>query len=382
MKLILKLVLGILAGVVLGLVGFDWIIKILITFKDVFGTFIGFMIPLIILFFIASGVSKLGKESGKLVGMTVGIAYLSTLLAGILAFFVSSIIMPIIASGGNVPEETAVIEGYFSFEIEPLMGVVTALVFAFLFGIGMAKLQTDMLIRVFDEGKSIVELVITKIIIPLLPFYIAGIFAELAAEGTVFDTLQVFGVVLIVAIVTHWFWLTVQYVVAGVIVGRSPFSLLKTMMPAYFTALGTMSSAATIPVTLKQAKQNGVKEEVANFSVPLSATIHLSGSVITIVSCSVAVMFVLDGYTVPNFFTMLPVIAMLGVIMVAAPGVPGGAIMAAIGILTTMLGFSEAAVGLMIALYMAQDSFGTAANVTGDGAIALAVDKFTARLKG
>lgn len=382
MKLILKLVIGILVGVFLGLIGFEWIIRILITFKDIFGAFIGFMIPLIILFFIASGVSKLGNESGKLVGMTVGMAYLSTLLAGILAFFVATLIMPLIASGGAVPEEAAVLEGYLFIEIEPLMGVITALVFAFLFGIGMAKLQSDMLIRVFDEGKSIVELVIMKVIIPLLPFYIAGIFAELAAEGTVFDTLQVFGIVLVVAIVTHWLWLTVQYVIAGSLVGRSPFSLLKTMMPAYFTALGTMSSAATIPVTLKQTKRNDVKEEVANFSVPLSATIHLSGSVITIVSCSIAVMFVLDGYTVPNFSTMLPVIAMLGVIMIAAPGVPGGAIMAAIGILTTMLGFSEAAVGLMIALYMAQDSFGTAANVTGDGAIALAVDKFTAKLKG
>ncbi|WP_416151256.1 dicarboxylate/amino acid:cation symporter [Salipaludibacillus sp. HK11] len=381
MKLILKLISGIVIGVILGLFGFEWMIKSLLTFKDVFGEFIGFMIPLIILFFIASGVSKLGNDSGKLVGMTVGSAYLSTLLAGILAFFVATILMPFVASGGVIPEESSGLAGYFSFEIEPVMGVITALVFAFLFGIGMAKLQSEYLIRVFDEGKNIVELVIKKIIIPLLPFYIAGIFAELASEGTVFDTLQVFGIVLVVAIVTHWIWLTIQYVVAGSLVGRNPISLIKTMLPAYFTALGTMSSAATIPVTLKQTKQNGVKEEVANFSVPLSATIHLSGSVITIVSCTVAVMTVLDGYSVPNFFTMFPVIAMLGVIMIAAPGVPGGAIMAAIGILTSMLGFSEVAVGLMIALYMAQDSFGTAANVTGDGAIALLVDKFTSKLK-
>ncbi|PYZ93517.1 dicarboxylate/amino acid:cation symporter [Salipaludibacillus keqinensis] len=382
MKLILKLITGIIIGIVIGFLGVDWLTKSLLTFKDVFGEFIGFMIPLIILFFIASGVSKLGNESGKLVGMTVGTAYLSTLLAGIAAFFIATIIMPLIASDGAVPDEAAGMEGFFSFEIEPLMGVITALVFAFLFGIGMAKLQSEMLIRVFDEGKGIVELVIIKIIIPLLPFYIAGIFAELAAEGTVFDTLQVFGIVLVVAIGTHWLWLIIQFIAAGSFTGKNPFVLLKNMLPAYFTALGTMSSAATIPVTLKQTKQNGVKEDVANFSVPLSATIHLSGSVITIVSCSVAVMAVLDGYTVPSFFEMLPVIAMLGVIMIAAPGVPGGAIMAAIGVLTSMLGFSEAAVGLMIALYMAQDSFGTAANVTGDGAIALAVDKFTSKLKG
>ncbi|MCE7794873.1 dicarboxylate/amino acid:cation symporter [Salipaludibacillus sp. CUR1] len=381
MKLILKLIAGIAAGIVTGLIGIDWLTRTLLTFRDIFGEFIGFMIPLIILFFIASGVSKLGAHSGKLVGMSVGTAYLSTLAAGIAAFFIATIVMPLIASEGAVPEEGAGLEGFFSFEIDPLMGVITALITAFLFGIGMAKIKNNVLIRFFDEGKTIIELVIKSIIIPLLPFYIAGIFAELAAEGTVFDTLQVFGLVLVIAVLTHWVWIFIQYVVAGSFAGRNPLSLLKNMLPAYFTALGTMSSAATIPVTLRQAKANKVREDVADFSIPLGATIHLSGSVITIVSCTIAVMSVLDGYAVPDFFTMLPVIAMLGVIMIAAPGVPGGAIMAAIGILTSMLGFNEAAVGLMIALYMAQDSFGTAANVTGDGAIALVVDKFTANAK-
>ncbi|ADH99360.1 dicarboxylate/amino acid:cation symporter [Salisediminibacterium selenitireducens] len=381
MKLILKLIIGIAGGIIIGLIGFEPLTKLLITFEVIFGQFIGFMIPLIILFFIASGVANLGGASGRLVGLNVGTAYLSTLLAGIMAYFVAVAIMPMIASERSAPEEDAGLEPFLELEIEPLMGVITALVLAFVFGIAMSKLKTETLISVFDQGKAVVELVIKGIIIPLLPFFIAGIFAGIAAEGTVFETLQIFGLVLVTAIVLHWVWISIQYTLVGLYTGRNPLQLIKTMLPAYFTALGTMSSAATIPVTLKQAKENKVREEVANFSVPLGATIHLAGSVITIVACAVAVMSILDGFTVPGFFEMLPVIAMLGVIMIAAPGVPGGAIMAAIGVLTSMLGFTEVAFGLMIALYMAQDSFGTAANVTGDGAIALAIDKFTDKVK-
>ncbi|UTR11124.1 dicarboxylate/amino acid:cation symporter [Evansella sp. LMS18] len=382
MKLILKLIAGIVAGIIIGITQIEFLTRLLLTVSDIFGQFIGFMIPLIILFFIASGVSQLGGESGKMVGYTVGLAYTSTLLAGIAAFIVAITVMPFISAGGTPPEEGGGLEAFFSFEIAPLMGVITALVLAFVFGISMAKLQSGILIKVFDEGRAIVELIIRKVIIPFLPVYIAGIFAGLAAEGTVFETLRIFGLVLVTAIATHWVWIIIQYTIAGTVTKRNPFALIKTMLPAYFTALGTMSSAATIPVTLRQAKQNKVREEVANFSVPLGATIHLSGSVITIVTCSVAVMSVLDGYSIPSIFEIIPVIAMLGIIMIAAPGVPGGAIMAALGILTSMLGFSEAAIGLMIALYMAQDSFGTGANVTGDGAIALLVDKIVTKKTG
>ncbi|SER84529.1 Na+/H+-dicarboxylate symporter [Salisediminibacterium halotolerans] len=381
LRLILKLILGIVAGIVVGLIGFEPLTKVFVTFEMIFGQFIEFMIPLIILFFIASGVANLGSSSGRLVGLNVGAAYLSTILAGVMAYFVAIAVMPMIASEQAAPEEGAGLEPFFELEIDPLMGVITALVMAFMFGIAMSKLKTTSLINLFDQGKAVIELVIKGIIIPLLPFFIAGIFAGIAEEGTVFATLQIFGFILLAAIALHWVWISLQYILVGLYTGRNPLQLLKTMLPAYFTALGTMSSAATIPVTVKQARENGVREEVANFSVPLGATIHLAGSVITIVSCAVAVMAVLDGFTIPGFFEMLPVIAMLGIIMVAAPGVPGGAIMAAIGVLTSMLGFTEAAVGLMMALYMAQDSFGTAANVTGDGAIALAIDKLTEKVK-
>ncbi|MBB5172498.1 dicarboxylate/amino acid:cation symporter [Texcoconibacillus texcoconensis] len=381
MKLILKLVAGIIAGILIGLMNIDWVTQFFVTVKEIFGEFINFVIPFIILFFIVAGVSKLGSQSGKLVGATVGTAYASTILAGIFAFFVAVTVMPMISATEQPVSEGEGITGFFQLEIEPLMGVVTALVMAFMFGIGIAKTNSQMLMNVFDEGKKIIDLVILKIIIPFLPIYIAGIFVELAAEGAVFDTLQVFGVVLLVAILSHWVWMTLQFVTAGTLTKQNPFKLMKNMLPAYFTGIGTMSSAATIPVTLKQTKRNNVDDKIANFGVPLCATIHLSGSVISIVACAVAVMSVLGEYTMPTFAEMLPVIMMLGVIMIAAPGVPGGAIMAAMGVLTSMLGMGDAAVGLMIALYMAQDSFGTATNVTGDGAINLIVNRF-AKEKG
>lgn len=375
MKLVLKLIVGVIVGILLGLVAPEFLVRLLITVKAVFGSFIGFIIPFIILFYIASGVANLGKKSGRLVGTTVGIAYVSTLLAGLLAFFVAITLIPVLS-----PQQAPLVDGtaltpFLKLEIAPVMGVVTALVTAFLFGIGMTKIAGQALKTVFDEGKKTIDLVISHIIIPFLPIYIATIFAQLAAEGTVIGTLKVFGVVLLLAIVTHWVWLLVQYSVAGAIGNRNPFVLLKNMLPAYFTAIGTMSSAATIPVTLRSVKNNKVKDEVADFGVPLCATIHLSGSIITIVLTAVAVMLLTPELAAPTVVTMLPVIFMLGLIMIAAPGVPGGAIMAALGILTTMLGFSEAAIGLMIALYMAQDSFGTATNVTGDGAINVIINK-------
>ncbi|OLO25648.1 dicarboxylate/amino acid:cation symporter [Alkalihalophilus pseudofirmus] len=379
MKLIFKLIIGIIFGIVLGLIGPEFLIRFFITLKVLFGSFIGFIIPFIILFFIASGVAGLGKSSGKLVGMTVGTAYISTIIAGFLAFLVAITIVPFLtADGGSVAEGSA-LEPFLNLEIAPLMGVVTALVTAFVFGIGVAKTGGEWLKKFFDEGKAIVEMVITKIIIPFLPIYIAGIFAELAAEGEVFATLKVFGVILVLAIVTHWTWLVIQYIIAGVVTKKNPLRLIKNMLPAYFTAIGTMSSAATIPVTLKSVKKNEVKEDIANFGVPLCATIHLSGSVITIVMCAIAVMSLSPELPHPSFVQFMPVIFMLGLIMVAAPGVPGGAIMAALGVLTSMLGFNEAAIGLMIALYMAQDSFGTATNVTGDGAINVLIDRWASK---
>lgn len=376
MRLIMKLALGIVLGILVGLIVPEFITRLIVTFKEIFGQFLEFTIPLIIIFFIVSGIASFGKHSGKMLGLTSLIAYSSTILAGVLAFIVALIFIPMLAGqSGGAAEEAAGFEPFFEFAIDPITGVMTALVAAFVFGIGITRLNSPTLKSFFDEGKEIVERMIWKVIIPILPFYIGSIFAELAADGTVLDTLRAFGLVLVLAVAVHWVWITILFITAGAFIGRNPFAALKTMLPAYFTGLGTMSSAATIPVTVRQSKKNDVSDGIADSAVPLSATIHLSGSTITLVLCSVAVMVLSNDLSMPTFGMMLPFILMLGIIMIAAPGVPGGAVIAALGLLTTMLGFDETALGLMIGLYMAQDSLGTAANVTGDGAIALIVDK-------
>ncbi|MBH0058311.1 dicarboxylate/amino acid:cation symporter [Pseudoalteromonas sp. SWXJZ94C] len=378
MKLILKLIAGIVAGILVGLYVPLIGVELLFTVKEFIGQIISFTIPLIILFFIASGIAGLPKGSGHLLGKTVGFAYSSTIIAGTLAFLLVSAVIPFLSGGITFEAEVATeIGSFIDLEIPPLMGVMTALVTAFVFGIGMSQLELDTLKKVSDQGRDVVDGLLSKVIIPALPFYIAGVFAEMTVAGTVVDTLQTFGVVLIAALVMHWLWLSVLYIATGVLLKRNPIELVKNMLPAYFTALGTMSSAATIPVSLQSSKANNVKEDVANFTVPLCATIHLSGSTITIVTCAMAVMFLSPSMEVPSLMGMLPFIMMLGVVMIAAPGAPGGAVMSALGLLTSMLGFNEGAVALMIALYLAQDSFGTACNVTGDGIIALWVDRFS-----
>nr|QWL74485.1 dicarboxylate/amino acid:cation symporter [Aeromonas hydrophila] len=377
MKLVLKLVAGILAGLLLGLYAPEWVARVLFTAKTVIGQLITFTIPLIILFFIMSGIASLPKNSGKLLGKTVALSYCSTILAGLFAFTVASNLIPRLTTAAEPTAASAIkLASYINLEIPPLFGVMSALAAAFVFGIGISATQATDLRRVADQGRDIIDHLLAKVIIPLLPFYIAGVFVEMTVEGTVFATLKTFGVVLVMAIVMHWLWLSVLFVSTGLALGRSPAQLIKNMLPAYFTALGTMSSAATIPVALQASKNNGVSDGIANFTVPLCATIHLCGSTITLVTCATAVMFLSEHLAIPGIDTMLPFIMMLGVIMIAAPGAPGGGVMSALGLLTSMLGFGEASIALMIALYLAQDSFGTACNVTGDGVIALWADRF------
>lgn len=373
MNLIVKLIAGIVLGIVIGLIAPDWMVQVLLTFKGLFGQLLFFTIPLLILFFITSGIAGLPRQSGKLLGQTLIGAYLSTIVAGILAFAAAVVLVPMLTTSvseviNNGGESLAPL---IEVNIPPLMSIMTALVAAFVFGLGIAAREAMALKQVFDQGRDVIESLLVSVIIPFLPLYIAGVFAELAAAGTVFATLKTFGVILALSLSLHWVWLLVLYSLVGLRIKRSPLSLIRQMLPAYFTALGTMSSAATIPVTLKSAQANGVDPKIAGFTIPLCATTHLSGSTITIVACAVAVMVLQEGLALPGLIGMLPFILTLGVVMLAAPGVPGGAVMSAVGLLGSMLGFGETAVALMIALYMAQDSFGTACNVTGDGAIAL-----------
>jgi Na+/H+-dicarboxylate symporter len=376
-KLIFKLIAGIAAGILVGLFAPEWITRLLVTFKGLFGQLLFFTVPLLILFYITAGIAGLPRNSGALLGRTLATAYGSTLLAGLLAFTIASLVVPLLSASAAAPEEVShgVLEPFIELEIPPLLGIMSALATAFIFGLGIAATGADLLKKFFDQGRDVIEKLLVTVIIPLLPFYIAGIFADLAAAGTVFRTLATFGIVLALAVSLHWVWIALLFTIAGLRAGASPLSLVRNMLPAYFTALGTMSSAATIPVTLQSARNNSVREHIADFTVPLCATVHLSGSTITIVSCAIAVTVLQEGLAMPGLFDILPFVMMLGVVMMAAPGVPGGAVMAAVGLLGSMLGFGETAVALMIALYMAQDSFGTACNVTGDGAIALLVDQ-------
>ena len=374
-----RLIIAIILGIIIGKLGFSIPIKLLATFNGLFGNFLAFIIPLIIIAFIAPGIGKLGKGAGKVLGFTVLIAYCSTIFSGTLAYSINNTLFynilktgSLVLDGVSNPEH-ALATGYFIIEMPPLMSVMTALILAFIIGIGIYIIKAAALQNIMNEIQEIIEKVIKGVIIPLLPFYITGVFANMTYAGQIEQILSLFFKVFIVIIFLHITIILIQYCVAGALYRTNPFKLIGTMIPAYFTCVGLQSSAATIPVTLNQTRKNGVHEEIAEFVVPLCATIHLSGSTITLVSCSLALM-ILTGMPV-SFGLMFGFILMLGVIMVAAPGVPGGGVMAALGILQTMLGFDANLIALMIALYVAQDSFGGACNVTGDGAIAIMVNK-------
>lgn len=380
--LLARIIIAIILGIAIGSFANDWIIQSFATFNGLFGNFLSFIIPLIILGFITPGIGEMGGGAGKLLSVTAALAYASTIIAGIIAFFTAKSLYPTMLSGQSLQAFTdptaGLSEAFFVIDMTPPMEVITALLLSFVIGIGIAAVRSNTLLKIANDFRDIVQLVIEKVIIPLFPFHIFGIFANMTHAGQVATILSVFAKVFMMIIALHILYLVVQYSVAGSLSKQNPFIMLRKMAPAYFTALGTQSSAATIPVTLERTKTLKVRESIADFTVPLLATIHLSGSTITLMSCSLAVLF-LQGATV-SFGSILPFLLMLGVTMVAAPGVPGGAVMAAIGLLEIMLGFSPTMVSLMIALYLAQDSFGTACNVTGDGAITIITDSISDKL--
>lgn len=370
-----RIIIAIILGVALGLFLPRSIVRLFVTFNGIFSNFLQFLIPLIIIGLVTPAISDIGKGAGKLLLITVVIAYCDTVFSGLLSYGTSVAVFPklIGSSSAEAVAEFESIEPYFSIQIPPMVDVMAALVFAFTLGLGMAFFGSPSLKKFADEFKEIIVKTIEVVIIPLLPIYIFGIFLGMTHTGQAMQVIKVFISIIGVIFLLHIFLLVFQYCVAGGIARRNPFKLIGKMLPAYFTALGTSSSAATIPVTLECVKKNGVSDEIAGFTVPLCATIHLSGSCLKITACAVALMM-MQGMPF-DFWMFLGFIMMLGVMMVAAPGVPGGAIMAALGVLATMLGFGEQEQALMIALYITMDNFGTACNVTGDGAIALVMDK-------
>ena len=371
-----RVLIAIVLGITLGNWMPHWGIRVFVTFNDIFSQLLSFLVPLIILGLVAPAIADMGKRAGKMLLITVGMAYGTTLISGFAAYGTSMGLFPMVISSSDMANELAkdnALTSYFTVGIPPLMSVMTALFMAFLLGIGITKIGGNSLKKMLDEFKDIISLAIQKVIIPLLPLHIFGIFLNITQSGQITTMLSVFIKIIGIIFALHVLVLLLQFTVAGIVTKRNPLKLLYNMLPAYFTALGTQSSAATIPVTLKQTLKNNVNEDVAGFVIPLCATIHLSGSTLKIVSCAIALIMMQGGAV--EMGTMIYFICMLGVIMVAAPGVPGGAIMASISVLQSILGFDESQVALMIALYITMDNFGTACNVTGDGAIALIIDK-------
>ncbi len=372
-RIIIAMVLGFLLGGVLPLK----VTRVFTTFNGLFSQFLGFIIPLLIVGLVAPAIADIGKKAGRMLLATTALAYIATLISGFASYFTSVGLFPDLIEAGTLTSTLARgndAAAYFVIEIPPLMGVMTALILAFILGLGMANVRGIALHGVFNDFREIIYRTIARVIIPLLPIFIFGIALNMSYSGQAAAILSVFIRIIGVIFVLHIGVLLFQYCVAALFNKRNPFMLLLRMLPAYFTALGTQSSAATIPVTLRQTIANGVNKDVAGFVIPLCATIHLSGSTLKIVACAIAIMM-MQGTPV-EFSSMAGFILMLGVVMVAAPGVPGGAIMAALGVLQSMLGFGEQEQALMIALYIAMDNFGTACNVTGDGALALIINKF------
>lgn len=377
-----KVLIAIALGIICSFFFPDWLVRCFVTINSIFSNFLGLFIPIIILGLIAPGIFELGKGAGKLLLITAAIAYASTILAGLFSYGTCratypSLLGDALTSLGNIDMESNDIKYYFTIDMPPLMSVTTSLVLAFVIGLSLIGIKGDTFRNVMLELRELVFLVIRKVIIPILPVFIFGVFLEMGAEGNVGPVLGMFLKIILIIFAMHVTVLVLQFCIAGAIAHRNPFKALVTMLPAYVTALGTQSSAATIPVTRAQAIKNGVDPDVADFVVPLCATIHMSCSMLKIVACALAIS--MSMHLDFSFATYAGFILMLGITMIAAPGVPGGAIMAALGLLASMLGFDANMQGLMIALYIAMDSFGTAGNVTGDGAIALIINKIKSK---
>ncbi len=381
--LIPRLIIAIVLGVGIGQLTFlpEFLLQIPITFSELFSRLLAFIIPLMIVGFVVEGISDLTTGAGKLLSLNLVLAYGSTLIGGFLAYFLASNLFPLFIDASvreSVQTEGAELAPLFSFPLEPLFDVTSAIVFAFLFGVFISSLRKEnkgeVMYQFFAEFAMIITQILKKIIIPGLPFYIFGNFLNLSYSGTVFTLIAVFWRVFIVVVGLQLLLLTLLFILAGLYTDKNPITLLRNQIPGYLTALGTQSSAATIPVNMECARKNGVSREIREFVIPLSATIHLMGSVVAITSCVTAVLLMFD---LPNSFGMMAgFIATLGVALVAAPGAPGGAIMSALPFVS-MVGIDPTGTigNLLISLYITQDSFGTAANVSGDNAIALIIDK-------
>ena len=385
MKKILKslpfqLLLGVVIGILLGLISNEAVMHVIVTVKFVLGELINFCVPLIVIGFIAPSITKLGKNASKILGVAVLLAYASSVLAALGSMAAGYGLIPHLSIVSEVDGLKELPEIVFQLEIPQIMSVMSALAFSILIGLAATWTKADTVIRLLDEFQQIVLMIVSKIVIPILPVFIALTFWSLAYEGTITKQLPVFLKVVLIVMIGHFIWMTVLYTVGGIYSGNNPWKVVKHYGPAYITAVGTMSSAATLAVALKCARKSEpvLRDDMVSFGIPLFANIHLCGSVLTEVFFVMTVSQILYG-KVPSVGTMILFCALLGIFAIGAPGVPGGTVMASLGLITGVLGFDATGTALMLTIFALQDSFGTACNVTGDGALTMILTGYAKR---
>ena len=385
MKKILKslpfqLLLGVIIGIVLGLISNEAVMNVIVTIKFVLGELINFCVPLIVIGFIAPSITKLGKNASRILGVAVLLAYVSSVLAALGSMAAGYGLIPHLSIVSEVDGLKELPEIVFQLEIPQIMSVMSALAFSILMGLAATWTRAETVIRLLEEFQQIVLMIVSKIVIPILPVFIALTFWSLAYEGTITKQLPVFLKVVLIVMVGHFIWMAVLYAVGGIYSGNNPWKVVKHYGPAYITAVGTMSSAATLAVALKCARKSEpvLRDDMVSFGIPLFANIHLCGSVLTEVFFVMTVSQILYG-KLPSVGTMILFCALLGVFAIGAPGVPGGTVMASLGLITGVLGFDATGTALMLTIFALQDSFGTACNVTGDGALTMILTGYARR---
>ncbi len=385
MKKILKslpfqLLLGVIIGIVLGLISNEAVMNVIVTIKFVLGELINFCVPLIVIGFIAPSITKLGKNASRILGVAVLLAYVSSVLAALGSMAAGYGLIPHLSIVSEVDGLKELPEIVFQLEIPQIMSVMSALAFSILIGLAATWTKAETVIRLLDEFQQIVLMIVSKIVIPILPVFIALTFWSLAYEGTITKQLPVFLKVVLIVMVGHFIWMAVLYAVGGIYSGNNPWKVVKHYGPAYITAVGTMSSAATLAVALKCARKSEpvLRDDMVSFGIPLFANIHLCGSVLTEVFFVMTVSQILYG-KVQSVGTMILFCALLGIFAIGAPGVPGGTVMASLGLITGVLGFDATGTALMLTIFALQDSFGTACNVTGDGALTMILTGYAKR---
>lgn len=377
----MRLLLGVVLGIVLGLYAPDAIITVLVTIKYVLGQIIFFTIPLIIIGFIAPSITKLRSNASKMLGLAVIMAYISSVGAATMSAAAGYLIIPGMHIQSAVDGLRDLPEVLFKLDIPQVMSVMSALALSMLLGLAATWVKVDIIEKALDEFQSMILAIVKRVVIPILPFFIATTFAGLAYEGTITKQLPVFIGIVLIVMVGHYIWMALLYTIAGAYSGKSPIEVIRHYGPAYLTAVGTMSSAATLPVALDSARKSKVlREDMISFGVPLFANIHLCGSVLTEVFFVMAVSQILYGQ-LPSVGAMVLFVILLGIFAIGAPGVPGGTVMASLGLIVSVLGFDDTGTALMLTVFALQDSFGTACNVTGDGALTLILSGYADKHK-